>query len=194
VAYLNQFIGDQNKGNEHYIEKLIGKELVSQLKDRTFSLEDLNDQIQKIENKILWNGLFAIGSGLIQSSIAAFSLYVDIHSAGLSSLVIQAFSIAIGALFAFNTLYDTSLILSGAKNERIPAFQTMAYRKGTVIATAVSLVTSAILCSVGNFLNLGDASIALLALGALMPIIFNLTNKLCAYYAPKSPQNLISNN
>jgi hypothetical protein len=194
VAYLKQFVGDQNKGNEHYIEKLIGKELVSQLKNQTLSPENLNAQIQKIENKILWNGLFAIGSGLIQSSIAALSLYVDIHSAGLSSLVIQAFSIAIGSLFAFNTVYDISLILSGTKNERIPAFQTLAYRKGTAIATAASLVSSAILCSVANFLNLGDASIALLALGALMPIILNLANRLWAYYTPKSPQNLISSN
>lgn len=194
LDYLMQFVGDQNKGNEHYIEKLIGKELVSQLKNSDPKLTQLNEAIQKIENKILWNGLFAIGSGLIQSSIAALSLYVDIHSAGLSSLVIQAFSIAIGSLFAFNTVYDISLILSGSKNERIPAFQTLAYRKGTAIATAASLVTTAILCSVANFLNLGDASIALLALGALMPIIFNLTNRLWAHYTPKPPQNLISSN
>jgi hypothetical protein len=165
-AYLESFLPDQKL----YLEKLIGETLLKKVEQKSLTTAEFKE----IERKVLINGFVNLGSSLIQGSLSILTLTSTVLAPGFADSIVQAFTFAIGGLFALNAGYDIAATLSGAKNEKVPALQNPSHRWKTAAIAATATIVGIVFVLSANLATAGAASIVLLVLASILPPLINL--------------------
>jgi hypothetical protein len=172
-AYLESFLPNQKL----YLEKLIGETLLKAVEQKKLTAADFKE----IEHKVLINGFVNLGASLIQGSLSTLTLTSTVLAPALADSVIQAFTFAMGGLFALNAVYDIGATLSGAKNEKVPALQNSSHRWKTAAIAAASTIVGIVLVVVANIATAGTASIVLLVLASILPPLINISYRYASH-------------
>lgn len=173
-AYLESFLPDQKL----YLEKLIGETLLKKVEQKSLTAAEFKE----IERKVLINGFVNLGSSLIQGSLSILTLTSTVLAPGFADSIVQAFTFAIGGLFALNAAYDIGATLSGAKNEKVPALQNPSHRWKTAAIAATATIVGIVFVVCANLATAGTASIALLVLASILPPLLNLSYRYISHH------------